>query len=296
MHSLVLGGNGFIGVHLARRLLELGPVRVFDLRTDQVKQTLTQVEAAQGEFEQADFPSLLEGIDVVYHLISTTIPFDGTNNSSNELTGNVLPTIRLLDAMAARRGRIIFVSSAGTVYGETETLADEGHVTDPICSYGIGKLCIEKYLSLYQHYYGIRAITARLTNPYGMGQGLTKKQGVIPIFMRAVQEERQIEIWGDGSAVRDYVYIEDAVDALVRLAYYSGDYSLFNVASGERYSLLEIINILEKKTGKKAIIRFLPERKCDLHYNAVSSGRIRSECEWKPMTTLMEGIDWMLEK
>ena len=207
---LVLGGGGFIGRHLIKNLSGRYDIRVFDYQTKHLEEEFPDAELNSGMFADANWGVLLNGVDIVYHLISNTVPFDGTENATKELTDNVLPTIKLLDAMAAMdTKRIIFISSAGTIYGEAPETATELSREDPQCSYGIQKLCIEKFLVLYERYYGIFAITARLTNPYGTGQDPKKRQGSIPIFTRAVLKGEPIEIWGDGSTIRDYIHIED---------------------------------------------------------------------------------------
>ena len=160
---LVLGGGGFIGRHLINNLSGRYDIRVFDYQIKHLEDEFPDIKLNSGIFADANFGVLLDGVDIVYHLISTTVPFDGTENAAKELTDNVLPTIKLLDAMAAMdTKRIIFVSSAGTIYGEAPETTTEMSREDPQCSYGIQKLCIEKYLALYERYHGISAITARL--------------------------------------------------------------------------------------------------------------------------------------
>jgi UDP-glucose 4-epimerase len=292
---LVLGGGGFIGRHLIKNLSGRYDICVFDYQTKHLEEEFPDIKLNSGLFADANFEMLLAGVDIVYHLISTTIPFDGTANSIKELTDNVVPTIKLLNAMAAMNTkRIIFVSSAGTIYGEAPETTTELSRENPQCSYGIQKLCIEKYLALYERYFGFAAITARLTNPYGTGQAPKKRQGSIPIFTRAVLKGDPIEIWGDGYTIRDYIHIDDAVSGLMSLAEYEGSHRLFNISSGEEWSLLQIIEMLESKTHKKANVTFKAPRLCDIKRSSVDSSLIRHEIGWAPRHTLGSSIDALI--
>jgi UDP-glucose 4-epimerase len=291
MNYLVLGGSGFIGRHLIESLLTKGKVRVFDKKGNFLEDDFPQIEVVCGDFSDANFKELLSNIDVVYHLISTTVPVEGTQYSISELTDNVIPTLKLLNEMVEQKiKRIIFISSAGTVYGDINDDAKEDYQLNPICSYGVQKVSIENYLRIYKQYHNISPIVVRLSNPYGTGQDINKKQGVIPIFLNKILTGQTLELWGDGTVVRDYLHIDDAVEALQKLEAYSGDYDTFNVASGESLDLLEIIRIIERESGVKANIKFLPSRKCDVKKNAIDVTRIFKECGWKARIDITTGI------
>ena len=192
--------------------------------------------------------------------------------------------------------KIIFISSGGTVYGESGKTNQEESPLNPICSYGVQKLAIEKCISLYQRYHGLECVTARLSNPYGVLQGLNKKQGVIPIFMHKIKNNEPIEIWGDGDAVRDYIYISDAIDALLCLSGYHGMCSTFNVASGECISLNGLIQLIEKLVGQKAQICYRAKRQCDVLSSRLETDRIWRECGWKAEVRLEDGIRMLMQE
>lgn len=296
MNYLVLGGSGFIGRHLIKALLNKGKVRVFDKRVEILVKEFPQVEIVSGDFSDANFKELLSGVNVVYHLISTTVPVDGTQNSISELKDNVIPTVKLLDAMVKQRiKRIIFISSAGTVYGDINDYAKEDYPLNPICSYGVQKATIENYLRIYKFYHDIFPIVARVSNPYGIGQDVNRRQGVIPIFINKIITGQPIELWGDGTVARDYIHIDEVIDALQRLEGYCGDYDVFNIASGESYSLLEIIRIIEKESGVKAHVNFLEPRRCDVKRSMIDTTRIFMECGWKAKIDIATGIRMILD-
>ena len=171
MKYLVLGSNGFIGSNLVKQLMkEKCDLRLFDLKLNKDNNLIhNNIEYIQGEFGiDCDFDALTKDIDIVYHLISTTIP--SSNIGYNiEIQQNVMGTIKLLDSCVKNKiKKIIFISSGGTVYGKSKGIPfKEDDCTNPICSYGIQKLSIEKYIQLYNNMYGLDYRIIRLANPYG---------------------------------------------------------------------------------------------------------------------------------
>ncbi len=288
---LVFGGNGFIGHYLVERLSHLDKVRVVDYRIDNIADKYENVECVEADFTACSFDELLEGVTKVFHLVSTTISNDNMDNAETELTDNVLPTIRLLEAMIRKQVKdILFISSGGTVYGEYDGSAKESDALNPINTYGLQKVIIENYLRLYERYNGIRCISARLSNPYGVGQGTRRQQGVIPIFTKKIMDDEVIEIWGDGQIQRDYIYIDDVIDALMLLNQYDGKQRIFNIGSGMSYSLNEIISIIEGILGKKAKVTYKENRSCDVQRTCLDVSLMEHECGWKMSTAIEDGI------
>lgn len=204
-------------------------------------------------------------------------------------------TVRML-TLAAQSGikKIIFISSGGTVYGIPRYLPlDEEHPTDPICAYGITKLAIEKYLGLYRRLYGLDYIVLRLSNPFGERQRTQAHQGAMAVFMGKVLRREKVEIWGDGSVVRDYIYIGDVIDAMVAALEYSGPERIFNIGSGNGVSLLEALVVIERVTGIKADRLFQEGRPFDVPASVLSIDRAGIELGWKPRTTFMAGLERM---
>ena len=296
MRHLVLGGGGFIGYHLVERLIQTEPVKVFDCNLGKYTSIRSpNLDLIEGNFMDCNYADLLKDIDIVWHLISTTVAANGTFLLTEEFEKNILPTIRLLEAMAVyKTPKIIFLSSGGTVYGETTTASNEDDALNPICSYGIQKMTLEKCISLYHRYHGIQTIIARLSNPYGIKQSIKRRQGVIPIFINQIAEGKAIEIWGDGSTVRDYIYIDDAVDALIALSQYNGKQSIFNIASGECISLNGLVEMVGDEMGKVPKVVYKFGRLCDVPCNRLDTKRIREECGWTAKVKLEDGIKRLL--
>ena len=172
MRSLVLGGNGFIGVHLVERLVEGGhEVRIYDRSPSRFRAVPRRVEYVEGELGNHGLVrEALEGVEVAYHFVSTTLPKTSNDDPIYDVRSNLVDTIQFLEAcVEARVRKVIFASSGGTVYGPPEsTPISEDHPTNPITSYGIVKLAVEKYLGLFHHLYGLDYAVLR---PRHLGEG-----------------------------------------------------------------------------------------------------------------------------
>lgn len=296
---LVTGASGFIGRHLCAALLRRGAsVRGYSLDgaspAPLPDSTLDRVEWIQGDIaDDALVRRAIEGVQLVFHLACTTLPATSNSDLRMDLSSNVLPTLGLLEAARASRvGRLVFVSSGGTVYGlQRQASIAETHDTDPICGYGIHKLAIEKYLFLYRYQYGLDYRVLRLSNPYGDGQVSDRPQGVIGRFLHQALHDRPLEVWGDGTTVRDYLYIDDAVAALTAAATHCGPSRLFNVGSGKGHSLLDVIRIIEAVLGRRLDVSFRAARTVDLPTNVLDISRAKAELGWSPVVDLATGID-----
>ncbi|WHH57419.1 NAD-dependent epimerase/dehydratase family protein [Petroclostridium sp. X23] len=291
---LVMGAGGFIGKALCKKLAKEYKVLAYDIRPIEELKDVENIKIVTGNFiEEKNFQNILDGVDKVFHLISTTIPSESTKHIDIEIEHNIIPTVRLLEGMVACGvNEIIFASSGGTIYGETGN-----HINcvddrlNPICSYGVQKKVIESYLEFYGIRYGINYKIARISNPYGLGQNPDKPQGVIPIFIKRLFNNEPITIFGDGNNERDYIYMDDLMDALIALTKYSGDKHIFNIGSGQVHTLNEIIESIEKQADRKFIlIKYADMRKCDVSKTLLETKTSQAELKWKPRISLNNGI------
>lgn len=293
MIAVVLGGNGFIGSQLVSRLLGYGhSVRVFDRGAP--TRSSESLRFFAGDFTtHEDFTELLQGADVVFHLISTTLPNTSADNTLADVQGNLLPTLRLLEQMQ-REGisRIVFPSSGGTVYGEARYLPiDETHPTEPIVPYGATKLAIEKYLGIFRHARQLDPICLRISNPYGPGFRSESPQGVIGAFLNKSLRNQPIDLWGSGDVQRDYLYIDDLIDAMVAAASYQGPHFVFNISTGVGTSLLRVIELVEQATGRPLVVHQHDSRSFDVKSNVLCNARAQEELRWSPKLSLQQGIE-----
>ena len=294
---LVMGGKGFIGSHLVDALLCEGfPVTVFDranIPPLNDAAAVARVKWIDGDFtSEADVAKALVGRDICFHLVSTTLPQSSNADPVFDIETNVAGTARLLNH-AVRLGvkKVVFISSGGTVYGIPRNVPiSEDHPTNPICSYGITKLAIEKYLHLYRTLHGLDYTVLRLANPYGERQRIQASQGAVTVFMGKVLRGETIEIWGDGSVVRDYIYIGDAVAAMVKAARYSSDERVFNIGSGNGVSLNEILDGIENATGRTAARKCTAARAFDVPVSVLALDRARAALNWAPQTSFTDGL------
>lgn len=298
LRCLVLGGRGYIGAHLVAALARDGHrVRSFDRPGSPLSERQSRdphIEVVDGDFaSEADIAAAIAGCDVCFHLVSTTLPETSNADPAFDVTSNLAATIRLLDhARRAGVGRIVFLSSGGTVYGHPQEIPiPETHATDPLCSYGIVKLAIEKYLELYRRLHGLDYVVLRVANPFGEGQRLNGSQGAVAVFLGRALRGEPIELWGDGSVVRDYIHISDVVAAIQRAATSESRERIFNIGSGRGLSLNEVIDDIGQVVGRSPRRIYHPARSFDVAVNVLRIERAREELGWRPKLSFLEGLD-----
>jgi UDP-glucose 4-epimerase len=297
MKCVIFGGGGFIGSSIADRLLLDGhALRIFEQPCVEPYRYFGEhedVEWVAGDFLNIhDVSNAIEGVDVVLHLISSTLPKTSNEDPVYDVQSNLVATLQMLNAMASHNVRkIVFISSGGTVYGTPLYLPiDECHPTDPQVSYGITKLAIEKYLLMYKRLHGINATVLRVTNPFGERQRIETAQGAVSVFLHRALCGHPIEIWGDGSAIRDYIYVSDVADAFAKALTYSGTKSVFNISTGIGTSLNDLIDLIEEVLSMPIDRRYLPGRPFDVPISVLSNNLIQEEMGWSPQIGLREGL------
>lgn len=297
---LVLGGSGFIGRKLVDRLSRDNQVSVADLVCSPEFEGMENVSYKYCNFtEEKNFASIINDADTVIHLVSTLFAKDGTIDLETEVSLNVLSTIRLLESMVGRKTKLLFVSSGGTVYGEGSAFPNvEEDAKHAFCGYALTKMMIEDTLELYQHQHGLYYKTVRLSNPYGFITGENRIQGLIPILVGRIMRGEKITIWGDGNNVRDYIFIDDAIDAIEAILDYEGNEQIFNVGKGVGYTICEVLQlIMEKlKPEKEPIIEYCECRKCDIRKNVLNIEKIKKYTAWEPRIGIEEGIDLVINQ
>ncbi len=296
----VLGAGGFIGTNLCRALVgRVDSLRAFG-RRQSFPEALRGCDWMPGDFaDPTCMAAAVAGCDVVFHLVNATTPASANVDKVADLNANVASTLHLLDACRETGvRRVVFVSSGGTIYGIPEQVpTPETAPTSPITAYGISKLAIEKYLGLYEYLYGLEYRVLRVANPFGPYQTALKNQGVIAAFVRRALAGKPIEIWGDGSVTRDYVYIDDVVEALMLAATHDGSGRIFNIGSGEGRSLNDIVASISKLLEVEIPVDHRPSRPVDVPVSILDTTFASRDLDWRPRTVFEEGlsttISWM---
>lgn len=294
---LIIGGSGFIGTFLSKKLQEKYNVFIYDKNEPNNDYKGMFIK---GNFvDEYNFYDILKEhkIDIVFHMLSTTVPMDKLDHIEDEILMNVIPSIRLFKAMLnADVKRLIFASSGGTVYGEYNGAPHKCEDnTNPISSYGIQKNMIEKYIEIFNLYYDMEFITVRISNPYGVWKSKNRFQGIIPIFLDRLISDSEIVVYGE--TVRDYIFIDDLINALLLLIDYKGIKRIFNIGTGVGHSISQIIEILELKIGKKfKKINYDQIRKCDVKENILDISDTVCELNWIPRYNIEEGVNDIIKK
>ncbi|MDD3237532.1 MAG: NAD-dependent epimerase/dehydratase family protein [Candidatus Gastranaerophilales bacterium] len=287
---LILGGQGFIGYNLTLRCLKDGDkVTVFERKINPERK-IDGVNYVEGDFcNIQDYANIFENIDIVYHLISTSKPNNDRDKIEFDISSNVIGTIRMLNVCLDKKvKKVVYISSGGTVYGESRDLpSTEESQTNPICAYGIDKLAIEKYLFMYRKIYGLDYAIIRLSNPYGPNH-TGAIHGVINVFLDKISKGEDLEVWGDGEIARDYIYIDDVIEALIKIT--DNELKMCNISSGKVASINEIIDILKEVSGKKFKVDYKDSRNIDILINYLDNTLARNGLNWSPKVGLKEGI------
>ena len=290
----VFGGGGFIGMNLCRALAASGHrVRAFGRRC-LFPAALQGIDWIEGDFtDSAAVAAALESADVVFHLVHSTMPAAADLDPIADVRDNIIPTLSLLD-QCRRAGvrRVVFASSGGTVYGKAQQIpTPETAPTDPICAYGISKLAIEKYLAVYEHLHGLEYRVVRIANPFGPFQLSLKNQGVIATLIARALRDEPMEIWGDGSVVRDFVYVEDVAQALIAAITHQGPDRIFNIGGGQGRNLHEIIAAIQTQMGRKLDLIWKPGRPLDAPVSILAINRAATALAWLPETSFEGGLE-----
>lgn len=292
-----------MGEAITRTLLEmgLGQIRVLDLPERQATiDAIPGVEFVAGNYLDLDkHDAVFRDVDCVIYLSTDSHPQASMEDPEKDAQNNIIPAVRMMESCRHFGvGSIMFASSGGTIYGDSqgEPLTEE-HEKAPLSAYGVVKLSIEQYLQLYHSQFGLRTFSLRISNAYGPGQLKGAVIGSVARFLRNIVEGETIEIWGDGSIVRDYVYIDDIVDAFMRCVLKMDQMKAgsYNIGSGVGHSLNQVIELVSEITGLSAHVEYTEARRFDVHSIVLDSSKMTRGSGWRAKVNLTEGIKRMFE-
>lgn len=296
--TLVLGADGFIGSHLVDTLASRGHnVRAFDRFSKKTPsfEVRENIELYAGDFLNAgQLEEALQGIDYVFHFISTTTPATSENDPTVDIDTNIRASVELMKlAVKADVKRVLFASTGGAIYGsgnEQGTAHIETDPTLPVSPYAIGKLAIENYLRYFRAKHGLQSTAFRISNPYGERQPFHRKQGVIPIFLENIYLDKPITVLGDGSMVRDYVYVKDLTEMIGEVFDRDDLQDVYNLGSGTGTTVNELVDLAKEITGKGVEIKHAEVPPTFLQTVVLDTDRFTQDFGLSSHTSLRDGM------
>ncbi len=288
---IIFGGAGFIGSHIAEDLLDKDfNVTLFDKLNSSKKnivQIMGDINFIEGDFNnEIDIGKAIKGHDYAVHLVSSTLPASSNLNPHYDVESNLISSLHLFDkCVNSGVKKVIFISSGGTVYGNPIKLPiNEKHPTNPMSSYGIIKLSIEKYLGLYKNLKGLDYKILRFSNPFGERQNPKLAQGLISHLLYQIKHKKPIEIWGDGKVIRDYFYIKDGAKSIYRAITDKSNNSIYNISSSNGLSINQILDRFRRVLNLKFKVKYMDSRKFDVKSNVLDNSLAAKYLKWKPET------------
>ena len=304
--AIVTGGAGFVGSHLVDRLVDEGSevLVVDDLSTGTLNNLAQARTTGRVEFHQMDItaPQLIEAFgrfepETVFHVAAQASVKTSMDDPVHDANVNVVGTVNVLDAARqAGAARAVFVTTGGALYGAATKLpATEKTARRPESPYGVSKMVAEEYLKFFKNAFGLDYSIIAPSNIYGPRQNPHGEAGVVAIFLRTMLDRGQAVIYGDGRQTRDFVYVEDVVDALMRAAH-KGSGKLFNISSGVETTVLDMFEQCAAATRYRGEPGFMPQRPGDVLRSVLDASRAAKVLGWQPFTPLERGIkltaDW----
>lgn len=290
MNIAVFGSTGFIGRHVVKLLDSRGVAHKRFCH----KVTLEDASAIPVEFENpVSYRDHLAGVSTVVLLVSQSSPGSFANRAESEVVHNLLPYARFLEVVPSSSIRhVVFVSSGGTVYGQQAgTMIDECHPTKPISFYGAGKLMVEIMLQTALNELNIPWTILRPSNPVGVDQGVGRV-GFVKNAVHAAMTGSKLEIWGDGSIVRDYFHVEDLAEAITMSVNNALAHNkVFNVGTGVGTSINDVVSLVERVSSKSIDISYRPARYVDVRSNVLSCKLIADTLGWHPRRNLSDIVE-----
>ena len=288
---LILGGTGFLGRNLANALTSEGlDVSVYDVCKP--VSTNPMVNYTQGNLQDFDKISKIidaKNINVVVHMVSTIIPGSTLDQYINNCKIVQLSTIPIMDYCAAKNIRMVYFSSGGTVYGVKGGIISENEPVAPISYYGLSKIQIEDLIHFYHRRYNLEYLIIRPSNPFGPGQNLYGKQGLIAVILGRILKGESVIVYGDGSVVRDYIYIDDFIFYVKELIKKDIKNETINIGSGIGTSINQIIKIVEEVSGEKIEVENVQSRMDDVPKMILDTTRLHNFIKHEDCT-VKEGI------
>ena len=289
---LLLGGNGFLGRNLAKGMQQSSVFNVYVYDITKPCEEIECIKYYSGSIEDYSLISHIMNenkINVLVHMVSTIVPGSTLEQYINNCKLVQLSTIPLMDYCATHNVELVYLSSGGTVYGVKGGIVSENEPTAPISYYGLSKVQIEDLINFYHRRYNLNYLILRPSNPYGPGQNLYGRQGLIAVILGKLLKNEHITVFGDGSVVRDYLFIDDLVYYVIELLKKEILNETINIGSGEGCSINQIIEIVKDNVDRKVIVDYIEARKDDVPKLVLDTTRLHNFVKHKNIT-ISDGI------
>ncbi|MBM6946184.1 MULTISPECIES: NAD-dependent epimerase/dehydratase family protein [Bacteroides] len=303
MKILFIGGAGFIGANLVKRFCENGSFEVTVIEPETA--SVMRLDGLQVEIVRASLANVEvveqiianKRIDTVVHLVSTLIPGSGYEDFKRELTDMVFPSIRIMEYCARFDIKFVYFSSGGTVYGNRTTMQPFVETDDmaPISYYGWSKQMMENSILFKNRTEKLRYLIVRPSNPYGHGQNLYGRQGLVAVAIGKILNGQPVEVWGDGSAIRDYIYIDDLSEVFFQLIDNNVSNETVNIGSGRGYSVNDVLAFLKIISKVDFKIKYENARPMDVSNMVLDTEKMHKFTNVE-LTPMLEGVSMFYEE
>lgn len=299
---LFIGGAGFIGSNIICKL-QHGDYEIHVCEPVGANmQRLNGLEAQVHHSLLSDIESISKiiqdnEIEMVVHLVSTLIPGSTYEDYKDEYKNVIFPSIRLMELCAQLKVRFVFFSSGGTVYGKRTDMRPfkETDAMNPISYYGWSKQMMENSILYMNRTVGLDYLVLRPSNSFGHGQNLYGKQGLVAVAIGKLLQDEEIKVWGDGSAVRDYIYVEDLANIFVKLIERNVHNTTLNIGSGRGYSVNDVLALLKIVSGKDLKIVYQNPRSVDVSNMVLDTTKLKEVINYE-LTPFIDGVRLFYEE
>jgi len=292
MRLLITGGAGFVGSHLAERLVADHDIRILDNLTVGSRQYVpADVTFIEGDIRNAEtITQAVEDVDVIFHLAALVSVDASIEDPQKSHAINVEGTLNILEASRDANARVVLASSAA-IYGHPDsTPISETHSAQPNSPYGLEKLALDQYAQQYHDLYGLDTVALRYFNIYGPRQ-TGDYAGVISVFFDQARREEPINVNGDGTQTRDFVFIDDVVEANLRAMTTDAVGQSFNIGTGSAITIRELAEHIRAIVDSDSAIVHTDPRPGDIQQSCADISRARSELSYDPAVSLDDGLD-----
>lgn len=296
---VVFGGGGFIGSHLVEALVKQNyPVVVFSHKSkttlENLSKVINSIQFIEGEFaDSLSIKRIIKSGDIIFDMIASSVPYSSMELPLEEITNGVLPHLQLIKNACEKNAiKIIYISSGGGVYGNKQKQPiDENSLPQPISPHAIGKLAIEYYLRYFSLIHNIPYVSYRMSNVYGPRQIQKKGFAIIPTLFSSVTQNVRPLLFNRGKLTRDFVYVDDAIKAIILSFNKKNKSNTYNIGSGTQTSLYELWTEITRLTSSKLKPIFKSKRTIDIDKYVLDISLFSKEYNWTPHMNLNEGLD-----